>query len=282
MPKALSPQQVEQYRSRGYVAPLPAVSAARAAEILARLEAQERAEGGRLSLRPNRRPHLLLVCLVDFIRHPRILDGVEDVIGPDILCWGSSFFAKNAHDPAFVSWHQDATYWGLSRPDVVTAWVALTPSTRASGCMRAIPGSHLADQRPHRDTFAPDNLLSRGQEVAVAVDEARAVDIELQPGEMSLRDVELVHGSEPNRAGHRRVGFAIRYISTAVRQVAGTVDSATLVSGRDAYGHFLPEPRPARDFDPEAAAFHARMFDAGNQVSYREAAQVPAEAAPPR
>src|SRR5262249_57420913 len=112
---------------------------------------------------------------------PAILDAVGDVIGPDILVWSSSFFIKEPRDGAYVSWHQDATYWGLSEPDVVTAWIALTPSTVESGAMRMVPGTHH-EQVAHHDTFAPGNLLSRGQEIAVEVDEARAVDVVLQPG----------------------------------------------------------------------------------------------------
>ena len=79
-----------------------------------------------------------------------------------------------------MSWHQDATYWGLSAPDVVTAWVAFTPSTVESGCMRVVPGTHTR-QVPHKDTFAENNLLSRGQEIAVDVDEDDAVDVVLRP-----------------------------------------------------------------------------------------------------
>jgi ectoine hydroxylase-related dioxygenase (phytanoyl-CoA dioxygenase family) len=281
MGKALTRDQIEHYRRDGFVHPLPAVSASESAALLARFEAQEQAEGGRLSMATNRKPHLLLAGLNDLIRHPAILDAVEDVLGPDLLCWSSGFFAKNAHDPARVTWHQDATYWGLSKPDVVTAWVAFTPSTKQSGCMRVIPGTHLVDQLPHRDTFATDNLLSRGQEIVVTVNEADAVDIELQPGQMSLHHVRLVRGSEPNRAAQRRIGFAIRYIATDVRQVAGDTDSATLVRGRDAYGHFQAEPRPRFDFDPDAVAFHARMLESSNQILYRGAAQQPRAAASP-
>src|SRR4029453_15391031 len=157
------------------------------------------------------KPHLLFTWLAELVRHPSVLDAVEDVLGPDILCWNTSFFTKEARSPGFVSWHQDATYWGLSEPDVVTAWVAFTESTPANGNMRVIPGSHRAPV-PHVDTFHPDNLLSRGQEIAVEVDESRAVDIVLAPGEMSLHHVLMVHGSGANLSGDRRIGFAIRYI----------------------------------------------------------------------
>ena len=108
------------------------------------------------------------------------------MIGPDILCWGTSFFIKEPRNPAFVSWHQDSTYWGLDPADVVTAWVALSDSTTENGAMRVIPGTHTMAQVPHRDTFRSDNLLSRGQEVMVDVDPAQADTLTLRAGEMSL------------------------------------------------------------------------------------------------
>ena len=162
-----------------------------------------------------------------------MLDAVEQVIGPNILVWGSSFFIKEPQNPSFVSWHQDSTYWGLEPADIVTAWVALSESIHENGAMRVIPGSHKLDQAPHRDTFAADNLLSRGQEIMVEVDESKAVELRLQPGEMSLHHVRLIHGSEPNPSTKRRIGFAIRYVPTYVRQAAGLRDSATLVRGVD-------------------------------------------------
>src|SRR5215468_11246101 len=202
------------------------------------------------------------------IRHPRILDAIEDILGPDILCWSTSFFIKEPRDPGFVSWHQDATYWGLSEPEVITAWVAFTPSNRANGCMRVIPGSHRA-QLKHVDTFAKDNLLTRGQEIAAEVDESQAVDIVLSPGQFSLHHVLLIHGSDPNPSDDRRIGFAIRYIPTYVRQVAGSHDSAALVRGEDRYHHFEPEPRPDTDMSPTAVAYHAAVTRAQAQILMR-------------
>ena len=180
----------------------------------------------------------------------------------------SNFFIKEANNPAFVSWHQDSTYWGLDRPDVVTAWVALTPSNKSNGAMGFIPGTHKKDQIPHRDTFAKNNLLTRGQEVAVAVNEGDAVAIELAPGEMSLHHVRLVHGSPPNPSNDRRIGFAIRYIPTSVKQVAGE-DSATLVRGVDKEHNFEHEPRPTRDMDPAFLELHRKIADRNAQILYR-------------
>jgi len=169
-----------------------------------------------------------------------------------------------------VSWHQDATYWGLSEPDVVTAWLAFTDATVDNGAMRMVPGSH-GEQLAHRDTFAPDNLLSRGQEIAVEVDEARGVDILLRAGEMSLHHVRMVHGSPANRSGDRRIGFAIRYIPTYVKQLAGAVDGAMLVRGVDDYHHFVPEHAPSSDLAPTARAHHAEAVARSAKILYRGA-----------
>lgn len=275
MGKKLNEHQLGEYQQRGFLYPLPVLSESETGSLRGKLEELETREEGRLPAHLNRKPHLLLTWLNELIRDPRILDPVEDILGPNILCWGSGFFIKNAHDPARVTWHQDATYWGLSKPDVVTAWVAFSPSTHANGCMRVVPGTHTLQQLPHHDTFAPDNLLSRGQEIAVEVDESKAVDIELAPGQMSLHHVLLVHGSEPNHSAGRRIGFAIRYLPTYVEQTASGVDSATLVRGSDSYGHFRHEPSPRSDFDPDALAFHAEMMAANEQILYRGAAQRP-------
>jgi non-haem Fe2+, alpha-ketoglutarate-dependent halogenase len=267
--KFLSEAAVRQYREAGYYAPVRALSTAEADVLRARLETFE-AGAGPLAGNLRQKSHLLFTWLNDLIRHEHILDAVEDLIGPDILCWGSSFFIKEPRNTAYVSWHQDSTYWGLEPADIVTAWAALSDSTNANGAMRVIPGSHVGEQIPHRDTFAPDNLLSRGQEIMVDVDESRAVALELAAGEMSLHHVRLIHGSEPNPSGERRIGFAIRYIPTYVRQVAGAHDTATLVRGVDRYGNFGPEQRPDTDCSPAALAYHAAVTGAHARILMRD------------
>ena len=272
MGKSLAPEAIAQYARDGYYCPVPVLSPAEARRYRERLEQVERDLGGPLRGVYRIKPHLLLAWLADLVRHPAVLDAVEDVIGPDILCWNASFFTKEAMSPGFVSWHQDATYWGLSEPDVVTAWVAFTESTLANGNMRVVPGSHRTAV-PHADTFHPDNLLSRGQEITVDVDESAAADIVLHPGEMSLHHVLIVHGSGANPSDDRRIGFAIRYIPTRVRQLAGPRDSATLVRGEDAFGHFELEPRPAADLDPAMLTLHAEISDRQAKILYRGTAR---------
>jgi hypothetical protein len=268
MPKCLTPAQIQQYRKEGCVFPIRIISETEAAELRERIEAFERRTGGPLKGDMRHKSHLLFVWLAELVRRSSILDAVEDLHGPDLLCWTTNFFIKEAADPAFVSWHQDSTYWGLSTQDVVTAWVAFTPATEANGAMEYIPGSHKLDQIPHRDTFTKHNLLTRGQEVMVEVDHSRRRIITLRPGEMSLHHVRLVHGSPPNPSNDRRIGFAIRYIPTDVAQLAGK-DSATLVRGEDRHHHFVPEPRPSRDLDPEFVALHRIITERNARILYR-------------
>lgn len=269
MPKLLTPAQITQFREDGYVHPIRIISETKANELRARLEAYEASTGGPLKGSQRHKTHLLFAWLADLVHHQTVVDAVEDLYGPDLFCWSSSFFIKEPRNPAFVSWHQDSTYWGLNRTDVVTAWIALSPSTKANGAMAVIPGTHRLSQIPHRDTFAKDNMLTRGQEVAVEVDESKAVTIELRPGEMSLHHVLLVHGSAPNPSDIRRVGFAARYIPTSVRQESAERDSATLVRGQDAYGHFEHEPRATRDLDPAFVALHTEIADRNARILYR-------------
>jgi non-haem Fe2+, alpha-ketoglutarate-dependent halogenase len=272
MPRLLSEDAVARYRRDGYYFPIDVLSEAETRSLRDRLEAHEAASGGPIQGDRRHKAHLYLTWLNDLIRLPRILDAVEDVLGPDLLCWSTSFFIKEASDPGFVSWHQDATYWGLSSPDVMTVWLAFTPANLVNGCMKFMPGSHNG-QLEHVDTFDKHNLLSRGQEIAVKVDESRGVDVILKPGQASLHHVLLAHGSAPNRSNDRRIGFAIRYIPTHVKQAVGTRDSATLVRGIDRFHHFEPEPRPAADCTPEALAAHAAIVGRQVQVLYRGTGQ---------
>ena len=263
MPKLLSQSAIDAFRRDGFYSPVRVMSAAEAQKYRRALEAHEAKKGEPLQGNWRHKTHLLFTWADELVHHPKILDAVEDLIGPDILCWTTNFFIKEANSPGFISWHQDSTYWGLEPHDVVTAWVAFMKSDLVAGCMKVIPRTHTKDQLPHVDTFHKNNLLSRGQEIAVKVDEAQAVPCLLEPGEISLHHIKLVHGSEPNRSNDRRIGFAIRYIPTYVRQTK-VRDSAMLVRGVDRHRHFDPEPRPRADLNEDALAAHADAV--GRQV----------------
>lgn len=187
--------------------------------------------------------HTFLRWVYQLVSHPNVLDTVESVLGANLLVWDTGWFVKMPGDKKYISWHQDATYWGLHPPKVTTAWIALSASIPENGCMRVVPASHKNPILPHRDTFAPQNALSRGQEVTVNVDENLAVDIILQPGEISLHDIAIVHGSRANTSGVARIGIAVRYISTEVAQDGNVRQFALLVRGKDEFGHYdLIEP----------------------------------------
>jgi ectoine hydroxylase-related dioxygenase (phytanoyl-CoA dioxygenase family) len=263
MPKRLSTAALEAYSKDGYCFPISVLSPDEVAHARNCLEKHEAKTGEPLQGNFRHKAHLLFTWVDALVHHPKILDAAEDVLGPNLLCWTTNFFIKEANSPGFVSWHQDAFYWGLNKDTVMTAWVALTPANLKNGCMKFLPGSQTQDHLQHVDTFHKDNLLSRGQEIAVKVDTDNTVDCILNPGEMSLHHVKLVHGSEPNRSNDRRIGLAIRYIPTDVRQMK-VRDSATLVRGVDREGNFDHEPRPRHDLDENALAAHADAV--GRQV----------------
>ena len=244
---AIAPPIAAAYDKDGYYFPYDATSEAEAARLLADLEtAEAEVSGDRSKLSMLRSfPAQLLPSFAALVRHPRIIEAVSQIIGPDILMWGSGLFIKEPNSRSFVSWHQDLNYWGLDGDQEVTAWFALTPSNLENGCMRFVSGSHAMKVVPHVDSFAPDNLLTRGQEIAVEVDEASAVDVVLRAGQVSFHHGHLFHASGANATPARRVGVAIRYVAPSMKQVSGDKLLVQLVSGKDEYAHFNAVPPPA-------------------------------------
>ncbi|MEQ8195617.1 MAG: phytanoyl-CoA dioxygenase family protein, partial [Rhodospirillales bacterium] len=197
---------------------------------------------------------------------------VASILGPDVMVYNAAFFIKEANTGHFVSWHQDLHYWGFDADDEVTAWLAFTPSTPESGCMRFVPGSH---QRvvEHVDTFDENNMLTRGQELAIKVDEKDVVDVVLKPGQMSLHHGRMCHGSGANASADRRIGLAIRYITPAMKQLNGERFGATLVRGEDRYHHFELVPAPQGELHPDDLERWRRLMALDHSVKYRGAAQ---------
>lgn len=229
----------QQYQEDGYYFPLQAMSSAEAADYRHKLEDCEQCyqSDSRLYQIIRRYPNLVLPFVDEITRRPEITDAVAQILGPDLLVLDSPFFIKEANSTSFVSWHQDLHYWGLQGDQEVTVWLALSDASSASGCMRFVAGSHHSSVE-HADTFADDNLLTRGQEVQIKVDESTATDIELAPGQASLHHGQVLHASHPNRSNDRRIGLAIRYVATAMRQTPGGEMAAMLVRGEDKHGNF--------------------------------------------
>lgn len=238
----LTSDEVATFRTEGWIAPLDLMPTDEAARVLDRLEAAEAEYPELLHAEHRNNAHLTFPFLADLAGDERIVSYVEALIGADITLWSSVLFIKEPDSLAYVSWHQDAKYMALEPDNFVTAWIALTPSVEATGCVAVIPGSHRSGPMPHEDTFAADNILTRGQRVNV--DESAAVNLELQPGQMSLHHPWLVHGSRPNRSTARRVGIAMQaYLGGDVRPTRGE-HHVMHVAGAPVLDGFVEAPRP--------------------------------------
>ncbi|MCB2006225.1 MAG: phytanoyl-CoA dioxygenase family protein [Rhodoferax sp.] len=273
MPLLLDDAQVSGYARDGYVFPVPVLDALAVAELRGELESWERARGAPIDFPEKSKSYLLFGWADRLVHHPRILDAVQDLIGPDILVYHSTLFLKEAQTPAFVRWHQDSTYFYLEPHDHVTAWVALSEASERAGCMRVLTGSHRWGAFAHDDRPGPDNMIRRGQGISGRFDEAVGTPMPLRAGEMSLHHTDLVHASGANRHDDRRIGYAISYIPAHVRPVGAVQPSALCVRGRD-HGHFLPETRlgqpgsdAARRAHRQALARFRALQDAGFQPS---------------
>jgi ectoine hydroxylase-related dioxygenase (phytanoyl-CoA dioxygenase family) len=272
MPKFLSEIQIAQYERDGFYHPLRALDAGEVTRCRRDVEKVERESLDDIGGAFRHKPHLLLKSLDAAVRNEKILDAVEDLIGPNIFVWASLFFTKDLGDPRFVGWHQDSTYWGLSGPEVINVWLALSHATVASGAMRILPGSHLQGQMSHRETYNKKSFLTRGQEVEAEIDEDDAVDILLEPGEFSIHHIRAIHGSGPNNGDDRRMGFTIRYIPTHLHQIHGR-DRALLVRGKDEFGHFDHETSPDGDLSEQAIANYVSANESHNAILYKGAAE---------
>ena len=272
MGKRLTTDQQAAYHRDGYVAPIDIFDADEVAAIRSALEAAE-ADHGEVMQGPGRNNAHYVLPVLDSIAHDsRILDAVEDLIGPDINVAGTTLFIKEPETKGFISWHQDARYIGLEPHDWVTAWLAISEVTEENGCMRMVPGSHKAQLVEHVDTYGEDNLLTRGQTVP-DVDESATVAVPLKPGQLSLHHPRIVHGSGANRSGARRVGFAIQsYISPAVEQVIGRIWVQT-ARGTDYGGHHTEAKRPTSVMAADDIAFRDRTNDELSKIFYADAAK---------
>ena len=233
----LTPAHRDQYEQTGLLCPIDLLEPSeteRYREAYFRVAA---AFGGAPKAAQMSQIHRFYQWAWELATHPRVLDAAEGVLGGDILLWAASVFPKRARDSGYVSMHQDGTYWGLDGGAVTTAWIALTDSTRANGCMRLLPGSHQMEIQPHTDTYAEDNLLTRGQVIQLPYDEGDVVDIELRAGQMSLHHVRAVHGSHANGSDVPRIGFAARFVTPDAKPLL-LGQTAALVRGCDRFGNW--------------------------------------------
>jgi len=269
----LTEAEVAQFRELGYLYPYRAMTPEAAAGCAAKLAEYERILGEDPQRYFKIKAHIAAPWMVDLARNPAILDAVESLIGPNILLFGSSLFAKRAKDSRFVSWHQDSAYYGLDPHDEVTVWVAFTPSRKANGCLRVLPGSHKGPDRTHEETYDPENLLARGQTIT-DVDDDASVYMELEAGEFSIHHERTVHGSLGNQSGEPRIGLAFFYMPAATRSTLGR-RTALLVRGEDRHGHWDADPLPKRDLDPETIEILKAAWAQYQDRAVKQASAVP-------
>ncbi len=273
--KALTQEQVDSYRYNGFLFPIPALTPEEVATCLAGLARLERDLGSPVAeaeVKWRSHAYAHSPWFNDLIRHPRILDAVEDVIGPNILVWTSTFFIKEPHSQTYAAWHQDGAYFGLEPKEQVCAWVALTDATAEAGCMEQL-SAHGAPRERHHAALGLANSINRaGQTIMEEFDQSNPVAMALPAGSFSLHHELAIHRSAPNGAAHRRVGIGLNYIPTHVRVEGPVRCCAMLVRGEDRYGNFdLVEP-PQAERDAAALAVHQLVSDR-YRANYREQVQ---------
>ncbi len=236
------------FQRDGYLAPVHIMDPAEAATHRERMERAEAAIG---DLHYRAKVYTILRSPLELATHPRVLETVMALIGPNVLLWNATYIVKEPGSAAHVSWHQDLAYWGLEGDGQVSMWLALSPANETSGCMRMVPGSHLPGRRGHRTTDDSSNVLYQGQTVE-DVDESLAVACTLHPGEASFHHGWTLHASTPNLGEDRRIGFNAQYIATNMRQTQHAHDTAMLVCGVDTFRHFGEDIPASVDLEPHA------------------------------
>jgi non-heme Fe2+,alpha-ketoglutarate-dependent halogenase len=262
--KALTREQVDSYRDNGFLFPIPALTPVEVATCLAglgRLETELGSPVGAAEIKWRSHAYAHSPWFNDLIRHPRILDAVEDVIGPNILVWTSTFFIKEPHSPTFAAWHQDGTYFGLEPHEEVCAWVALTDASQDAGCMEQLSFRGAPRQLRHAALGLANSINRAGQTIMETFDQTSPVAMALPAGSFSLHHELAVHRSAPNNASHRRIGIGLNYIPTHVRANGPVRCRAMLVRGEDTYEHFDLIDPPAAERDVAALAVHQQVSD---------------------
>src|ERR1051326_3554114 len=236
------------FAAQGYVTNLEIIPADAIALYCQQFDAIESAEGRKTSQIGITNRHKTNPILGRLVTDPRILDAMEQILGPDLLLLGSHFFCKYPDlSESFVAWHQDVTYWGLTPPKAATLWLAIDDADPENGCMRVIPESHRGKLLPHGKSQHAGNLLSGNQEIPDnLVNASSAVYLPLRAGCASIHDGMLIHGSNPNRSTRRRCGLTLRFTTPDVVPAVGVPGAvqwkAELVRGADRHGHFKLDP----------------------------------------
>ncbi|HTR83053.1 MAG TPA: phytanoyl-CoA dioxygenase family protein [Reyranella sp.] len=205
-------------------------------------------------------PYLLMPWAAALARDPRILDKVEDLLGPDILIFTSTFFIKEPHSPTIAAWHQDSTYYGIEPKEEVTVWVALTEASEAAGCMDALSFRGKPRQYSHVSRVVENSVNRAAQVITEPLEEGTPVAMPLEPGWFSMHHGLCPHRSGPNTSSHRRIGLGFNYIPTRAKPSGSVRQAALLVRGTDRYGHFEPASWPVEELGDKEVATHERAM----------------------
>jgi hypothetical protein len=208
----LTHKQLSAYEELGYLHSIPVLSPDEVACFRAAIEETCRVLGGRVTRLDA--PHLFFTWAWDLSTHPRVLDCMEQLIGPNVLLKSTRLFYKFGNSDSFVGWHQDGITEELKDAYVPAIWLGLTPATAENGCLRVVPRSHRLGLIPHAARPNPDNLTTQGATAQVKIDAPQ--DVVMQAGEMSLHHPLVLHASNPNRSGESRIGFSATYSSPAL------------------------------------------------------------------
>ena len=246
-PKTLTAAQVAAFNKDGYLKGIRIFSDDEIAEIRRYFDdllAKTLAAGGdSYSIST---AHLRYGRVYDILTNPRIVACIKDLLGENVIAWGSHFFCKMPGDGKRVSWHQDSSYWPLTPSMAVTAWLAIDDADAENACMRYIPGSqHLGHLTYTLSENDEANVLNQTVEGAETLGDP--IDVELKAGEISIHSDLLLHGSEANRSTRRRCGLTLRYCPASVRAELGWNAKGVIVSGEDVSGHWANPPRPAAE-----------------------------------
>jgi non-heme Fe2+,alpha-ketoglutarate-dependent halogenase len=262
-----SASDVARYRQDGFLFPIEVLSSTEAAELATEIQSVDEAEIARHPAPWVQKSYLLLPSLDKLLHDRRLTDPVAAILGEDLLVLSADLFIKPPHLAKRITWHQDVNYWGLEPLEVLTAWVAFTHATPENGCMLYARGGHRA-RLEHIENKTDDNMLSRGQEIAVRVDPATVTEVRLAPGQASFHDGLTPHASGPNTTDETRIGFAIRFSPPHVKQTSGPPITARLVRGTDRHGNFAHEDGPDAPFSARARGLHLRALSPHAATNY--------------
>ncbi len=256
--------KVTQWKHDGFLSPFPLLDEQELAACRQGIERYEAWLGAPINADANHKwrsmPYLLMPWAAKLARDPRILDRVEDLIGPDILIFTSTFFIKEPHSPTIAAWHQDSTYYGIEPKEEVTVWVALTEASEAAGCMDALSFRGRPRQLSHVSRVVANSVNRAGQVITEPLDEGEPVAMPLEPGWFSMHHGLCPHRSGPNTSSHRRIGLGLNYIPTHAKPAGSIRQAALLVRGTDRYGHFETAAWPQEELGKAEVAMHERAM----------------------